>query len=142
MDILFFSRNALSIAMMQELIEAIQDGQDDTTLRTIAITAPPPIFSSGHNLKEMVTIRYPLLKKQTVRFTAGRGRGDGPNGLQTRDPTHEEHHRQSGSGNSESERNGRGSRVSASCAMRFRTLHCRQLLLNSRVNYKVRRGRL
>jgi len=47
------TRNALSIGMMQELIRNITADQDNKDLRVIVITAEGPVFSAGHNLKEL-----------------------------------------------------------------------------------------
>lgn len=47
-------RNALSIGMMESLIQNITENQDKTDLRVIVIAAEGPVFSAGHNLKELV----------------------------------------------------------------------------------------
>lgn len=53
--ILHVFRNSLSIAMMENLIDNITRGQDDPSIRVIIITGVGPIFSAGHNLKELVS---------------------------------------------------------------------------------------
>lgn len=47
-------RNALSLKMMEELTNNITKDQNDLELRVIVIKAEGPIFSAGHNLKELV----------------------------------------------------------------------------------------
>ncbi|GLV34893.1 uncharacterized protein CBL_09373 [Carabus blaptoides fortunei] len=47
------TRNSLSIAMMENLVYNITRGQDDPSVRVIIITGVGPIFSAGHNLKEL-----------------------------------------------------------------------------------------
>ncbi|CAH2275590.1 enoyl- hydratase domain-containing 3, mitochondrial [Pelobates cultripes] len=46
-------RNALSLAMLQSLQNDILRDIDDVALRVIIIAAEGPVFSSGHNLKEL-----------------------------------------------------------------------------------------
>lgn len=41
--------------MMQNLLENISSENDNKKLRAIIITAEGPIFSAGHNLKELVS---------------------------------------------------------------------------------------
>lgn len=48
-------RNSLSLAMMENLIEAINANKNDTTLRAIVLSATGNVFSAGHNLKELVS---------------------------------------------------------------------------------------
>lgn len=52
--LLIYFRNSLSIAMMQGLIDNISNKQNDNDLRVIVIEGEGPIFSAGHNLKELV----------------------------------------------------------------------------------------
>lgn len=40
--------------MMKELVDNIEEGQDNPALRVIVIRAEGPVFSAGHNLKELV----------------------------------------------------------------------------------------
>lgn len=40
--------------MMNHLIEAINEKNDDKSLRAIVLSAKGNIFSAGHNLKELV----------------------------------------------------------------------------------------
>ncbi|CAH0563988.1 unnamed protein product [Brassicogethes aeneus] len=47
------TRNALSIAMMQNIIDNISKENNNNSLRIIIISAEGPIFSAGHNLKEL-----------------------------------------------------------------------------------------
>ncbi len=46
-------RNALSSEMMREMRAAIQDAQDDPGVRVLIIAAVGPVFSSGHDLREL-----------------------------------------------------------------------------------------
>ncbi|XP_060770342.1 enoyl-CoA hydratase domain-containing protein 3, mitochondrial [Neoarius graeffei] len=48
-------RNALSLAMLTSLRENILTGIDDKDLRVIVISAQGPVFSSGHDLKELTS---------------------------------------------------------------------------------------
>ncbi|XP_026859832.1 enoyl-CoA hydratase domain-containing protein 3, mitochondrial isoform X2 [Electrophorus electricus] len=48
-------RNALSLAMMTSLREDILTDIDDEDLRVIIISARGPVFSSGHDLKELTS---------------------------------------------------------------------------------------
>ena len=45
-------RNALSLRMLEELYMALR--QDDKHLRVIVLTHTGPVFSAGHDLKELV----------------------------------------------------------------------------------------
>ena len=50
------NRNALSLRMMTEIVRAVEENQDDKNLRAIVIgSSPGPVFSAGHNLKELVS---------------------------------------------------------------------------------------
>lgn len=49
------ARNSLSLETMNELIEGITHQQDSTSLRAIVISSTGNVFSSGHNLKELVS---------------------------------------------------------------------------------------
>lgn len=51
------SRNSLSAAMMATLQVALDEAATDPTVRVIVIAATGPVFSSGHNLKEMTAHR-------------------------------------------------------------------------------------
>lgn len=42
------------MATMDELIEGVTHGQDNRSLRCIVISSTGNVFSSGHNLKELV----------------------------------------------------------------------------------------
>uniref|UniRef100_W5UBJ5 Enoyl-CoA hydratase domain-containing protein 3, mitochondrial n=1 Tax=Ictalurus punctatus TaxID=7998 RepID=W5UBJ5_ICTPU len=50
-------RNALSLAMLTSLQENILSGIDDKDLRVIIIAAQGPVFSSGHDLKELTSVQ-------------------------------------------------------------------------------------
>lgn len=52
---LFYCRNTLSIAMLQNLIEEIKQAGDDVSLKSIVLCADGPVFSAGHNLNELVS---------------------------------------------------------------------------------------
>src|SRR5579859_3664321 len=47
-------RNALSVGMMQELIDAFKTLGRDQEVRTIILAANGPAFSAGHDLRELV----------------------------------------------------------------------------------------
>jgi enoyl-CoA hydratase/carnithine racemase len=47
-------RNALSVAMMQELIDAFKMLGRDKTVRAVILGANGPAFSAGHDLRELV----------------------------------------------------------------------------------------
>jgi enoyl-CoA hydratase/carnithine racemase len=47
------ARNALSAALMGALSNALDHAAADTSLRAVIIAAEGPVFSSGHDLKEM-----------------------------------------------------------------------------------------
>ncbi|KAL1494442.1 hypothetical protein ABEB36_010040 [Hypothenemus hampei] len=47
------ARNTLSIEMMENLIHNIKHDQDNSNLRVIVISGEGPVFSAGHNLKEL-----------------------------------------------------------------------------------------
>ena len=49
------TRNSLSLEMIENLIEHIQDKSNDGMLRCIVIKGEGKAFSAGHNLKEMTT---------------------------------------------------------------------------------------
>ncbi|XP_023017373.1 enoyl-CoA hydratase domain-containing protein 3, mitochondrial [Leptinotarsa decemlineata] len=49
----FKTRNSLSIAMMQNLVEHITQDENNQELRVIVLAAEGSIFSAGHNLKEL-----------------------------------------------------------------------------------------
>lgn len=50
-----FYRNALSLEMMKQLLKDIQRNQDDENLRCIVLSGNGPVFSGGHNLKELTS---------------------------------------------------------------------------------------
>ncbi|XP_071451703.1 enoyl-CoA hydratase domain-containing protein 3, mitochondrial [Hetaerina americana] len=47
------TRNCLSVPMMRDLIEDITADQNNSGVRCIVLSAEGPVFSSGHNLKEL-----------------------------------------------------------------------------------------
>ena len=47
-------RNALSLALMEELIAALEEVGTDPAVRAIVIEGAGPVFSAGHDLGEMV----------------------------------------------------------------------------------------
>src|SRR5690242_18615597 len=47
-------RNALSVDMMNELIDAFKTLGRDTEVRAIILAANGPAFSAGHDLRELV----------------------------------------------------------------------------------------
>ncbi|KAJ8942049.1 hypothetical protein NQ318_002804 [Aromia moschata] len=49
------SRNSLSLAMMRNLLEHIKEGRENQDLRVIILAAQGPVFSAGHNLKELTS---------------------------------------------------------------------------------------
>lgn len=51
-----YYRNALSITMMETLTDHILGDQENNDLRALVISAEGPVFSSGHNLKELVRV--------------------------------------------------------------------------------------
>jgi len=61
---LYVYRNTLSIVALQHLIEEIKSAGDDLSLKSIVICGDGPVFSAGHNLKELVSYNiYFLLFK-------------------------------------------------------------------------------
>ncbi|XP_062373724.1 enoyl-CoA hydratase domain-containing protein 3, mitochondrial [Sardina pilchardus] len=50
-------RNALSLAMLASLRDNILTGVDSDDLRVIIISARGPVFSSGHDLKELTSVQ-------------------------------------------------------------------------------------
>ncbi|KAA5599579.1 enoyl-CoA hydratase [Blastochloris sulfoviridis] len=51
------SRNALSDAMLAALAAALDDIRADRAIRAVVLTAQGPVFSAGHDLKEMTAAR-------------------------------------------------------------------------------------
>ena len=47
-------RNALSLALMEELIAALREASETTGVRAIVIEGAGPVFSAGHDLSEMI----------------------------------------------------------------------------------------
>jgi len=52
-----FIRNSLSLAMLESLKNRLTENIDSPDLRVIILRASGPVFSSGHNLKELVSLR-------------------------------------------------------------------------------------
>ena len=51
------SRNALSDSMLRALAAALDDIRADRTIRAVVLTAQGPVFSAGHDLKELTAAR-------------------------------------------------------------------------------------
>jgi enoyl-CoA hydratase/carnithine racemase len=51
------ARNALSSALMRTLLEALEHSAADTSVRAIVLAANGPVFSAGHDLREMTEAR-------------------------------------------------------------------------------------
>lgn len=47
------TRNSLSMAMMENLMSEIKRNESDKSLRIIVLSSTGPVFSAGHNLKEL-----------------------------------------------------------------------------------------
>lgn len=47
-------RNALSLSLMRELIACLDDAAEDRQIRAIILSAAGKVFSSGHDLREMI----------------------------------------------------------------------------------------
>ena len=52
------NRNALSEAMMNNLIEELTKAASNQSIRVIIIASNGPVFSAGHDLKEITAARY------------------------------------------------------------------------------------
>ncbi len=50
-------RNALSSAAMRELLSAIEEADADETIGCVVLDAQGPVFSAGHDLKELIALR-------------------------------------------------------------------------------------
>ena len=46
-------RNALSMAMMDEMLGHLENAENDSAVRVVLICAEGPVFSSGHDLREL-----------------------------------------------------------------------------------------
>lgn len=51
------TRNSLSEAMMNELVAALSEAEDDHDIAVVVIASTGKVFSSGHNLKELTAHR-------------------------------------------------------------------------------------
>lgn len=51
------ARNALSLAMISALSDALSAIAEDSAVRAVVLTAEGPVFSSGHDLKELTAAR-------------------------------------------------------------------------------------
>src|SRR5690242_7962019 len=51
------ARNALSTGLVTALADALEGAAADDSVRVVIITASGPVFSSGHDLKEMTALR-------------------------------------------------------------------------------------
>lgn len=47
------TRNSLSMQMMETLMSEIKRNENDKSLRIIVVSSSGPVFSAGHNLKEL-----------------------------------------------------------------------------------------
>jgi enoyl-CoA hydratase/carnithine racemase len=47
------TRNSLSMAMMNQLIDEIKRDENEKSLRAIVLSSTGAVFSAGHNLKEL-----------------------------------------------------------------------------------------
>lgn len=47
------TRNCLSLAMMENLVQEIKHNENDKSLRVIVLSSTGAVFSAGHNLKEL-----------------------------------------------------------------------------------------
>ena len=52
------NRNALSEALMNNLIEELTKAASNQSIRVIVIASNGPVFSAGHDLKEIIAARY------------------------------------------------------------------------------------
>ena len=52
------NRNALSEAMMNNLVEELTKAASNQSIRVIVIASNGPVFSAGHDLKEIAAARY------------------------------------------------------------------------------------
>ena len=52
----FVHRNSLSLNMLYELTIKLKVMAADHNVRALIIAAKPPVFSAGHNLKELVCL--------------------------------------------------------------------------------------
>lgn len=52
----FDFRNALSLEMLKQLKSDLLRDVDNVSLRCIVLSAEGKVFSSGHNLKELVSV--------------------------------------------------------------------------------------
>lgn len=43
--------------MMHDLLRNLKENQNDKTLRVVVLAAEGPVFSAGHNLKELVIFK-------------------------------------------------------------------------------------
>lgn len=51
------ARNALSEALMDRIVATLNEVRDDRSVRAVILAASGPVFSSGHDLKEMTARR-------------------------------------------------------------------------------------
>jgi enoyl-CoA hydratase/carnithine racemase len=75
-------RNALSLAMLESIKLHLTQGVKDNDLRVIIMRAVGPVFSAGHDLKELVSMTknftacdqqplcFTLIKIETVNSTS------------------------------------------------------------------------
>lgn len=62
-------RNPLSIHMLAKLTQAIEEAGDDSDVRAIVIAAEGPVFSAGHDLREMSHQGDEAIESQQARIS-------------------------------------------------------------------------
>ncbi len=65
-------RNALSLEMMAEVVERLGEIAEDRTIRVVVVRGNGPIFSAGHDLKEMADHRDDLHYMRSIFATCNR----------------------------------------------------------------------
>ena len=58
-------RNALSYALLTELEATLRDVRENPEIRVLVISATGPVFSAGHDLKELLAADDPEFHRQT-----------------------------------------------------------------------------
>ncbi|MEQ8388105.1 MAG: enoyl-CoA hydratase [Alphaproteobacteria bacterium] len=59
------ARNALSYALLTELEATLRDVRENPEIRVLVISATGPVFSAGHDLKELLAADDPEFHRQT-----------------------------------------------------------------------------
>lgn len=133
-------RNSLSIAMMENLISQIRQ-EENTETRAIILSSDGPIFSAGHNLKELVFISYVHnnYKIDTNLFLEHRmWPSTNTKGFHCSDRTNVMHYRVSLANFSPCRRIGSGRWLPVGGTVRYCRLHRKQSLLNARVRFSMK----